>query len=251
MISQNTQHSAPSSPKEELEANLPPNSSPKSLAPAADTLVQDDKISPAAECLNMGSIDQVQNVNVEEQPEAPKEPENQIPVQENTADRAETVPQPAAEDEKLSEKEGKNVGGPNVHTLENQLKKEDQKTLSTIAQPSQVAPEDLANLAQPSKNEAGDATNAAQPSEITANLNADENTNKGAPEDQPMTEEEADKPKSATSSPRKNGSNEGDNRSPSRNQGNSFARQNIPKRVLRDRKPRATRNADAVSKCHI
>lgn len=248
MISQNTQNSAPASPKEELEANLPQNSSPKSQAPATDTLMQDDKISPAAECLNMGSIVEVQNANVVDEPEVPKEPENQNPVQENTEDRAETVPQPEAEDEKLSEKEGKNVGTPNIHTLENLLKKEDQKTLSTIAQPSQVAPDDMANLAQPSKNEVEDAMNAAQPSEILANLNADENANKDAPEDQPMTEEPAEKPKSATSSPRKNGSNEGDNRSPSRNQGNSFARQNIPKRVLRDRKPRATRNADAVSK---
>lgn len=63
--------------------------------------------------------------------------------------------------------------------------------------------------------------------------------------------EQENQVKSAHSSPKKIVTKDDENRSPERSQPNNITKPNVPKRILRDRKPRTTLNNESVGKCHI
>lgn len=201
-----------------------------------------------AECPNMGSNDQTEQMISEQVAEPAAAQEIHQSHQELPADGAEKVPEANSANKNFGEKEEKNVWILNMNEIEPK---------ETDGQP------DGANCL-PEWDDSKPAEEA--PQEHVAK-NSDENTKMA--ESLPVAvnsdnvdispqEQEAVQPEPVACQPAQEDAvmeydnvNNQDDGSPSKNLSNSTRKQSLPKRVLRDRKFRLARNADQSSKCHI
>lgn len=239
-------HSAPNSPSNSFNAEKMENSGPKSMSLTSSNLIQGD----THKLLNMGSNGQPANSNIAQPPDVAEVLQKQENDQENLEKPAEIIPEPEQKLENLCEKDGKNSETQKLENIIVQETKENLNTLSVIAQPSQVKPEDLPVQTEQLKNSEDDK-NCAESLPTLPNLPEALQTTEVVENKQEDQLEPEERAPSVPSSPRKNDNIEGDNRSPGGNQGNSPTKLNAQKRVLRERKTRTMVNNDPVSKCHV
>lgn len=232
------------------EATQPQNLNPE---PAPEKEVETSEVKSEeknVENLKIGSNGATQEANSGEVAKAPSEPPKAENIVEQSADPA---PEPASAEtpeEKLEEKDGKNVTNTQVTVKEGEAKKEYLKTLSVTAQPSitQEPKPQIAKSEIESSEINKDGVDKEQENSITQQK---EEEAKEEPKEAVQTAPEPVKSQSPENSPSKKKAEIDENGSPTKIQGNTENRPSPPRRNLRERRVRSTRNGDGVSKCHI
>jgi hypothetical protein len=176
--------------------------------------------------------------------------ENNENDQQPSEKQAEVEPAPEDQAEKLSEKQGENVGSPKIQNSQENEKKEEIQPLSTVAQISEMKADKDTPPALSSEN-FQDGKNLDESIPKLMNLKEKQKSLDDSLERLQKGEEMIPESKSANDSPRKEQIEEIKEKEIQNKVQNPISQPSASKRLLRERKPRAIRNTDLNSKCHV
>lgn len=200
------------------------------------------------DCSNMGSKSQAENSVNMNHPEGSNLAQADSCNQDLKADQAEQVLPPVPENLNSEQNDERNIWAASKPHEENSPPEEINQS-SEAPNNAVVVPEEK-DMGEVNNCESNQNLKEAVQNKILPKptISADEEATWPPMNSEPVRTQELPRPMS----PEKNVSNQYEDGSPEKNyQGGNSRKQNLPKRALRERKLRSTKNNDPMSKCHI
>ena len=201
------------------------------------------------ESLNMASNGQTENLNNEQEEQVDNEGKIQKSEEENVPDQAVDVVDEDLENDKIELNDEKIVWNQDIPNANSEQVEDSsaQVVHNEVESPISEVNEEEENIDTKILNHLKSG-HEWQSNEINSNIV--DNTNMEAKETPKNSEDDGENQYVYQPSPDKNAGIQQDGGA-FKNLANSSRKQNLPKRVLRDRKSRGARGADSMSKCHI